>query len=153
MSKKKVIWGTVISIVLAIIVWIRIPYLFPSKNLISKNDYDYTYRQAIDIDLDSIDGSICIDNIETDEVDKLISIIDDLSFKKTREPKGRSTYDLTFIATYKGDEKSTYTEQVFSIKFHEDNVIGFQKKIQYKEKYYKIRNKEFDIKKIIEELQ
>jgi hypothetical protein len=76
-----------------------------------------------------------------------------LSFEKTRRPKGWPTYELTFIATYKGDEKITYTEKVFSIKFYEDNVIGFQKKLQYKEKYYKIQNKEFDIKKIIEELQ
>lgn len=68
-------------------------------------------------------------------------------------PNDWPTYDFTFIATYKGDEKSTYTEKVFSIKFYEDNVIGFQKKLQHKEKYYKIPNKEFDIKKIIEELQ
>lgn len=82
MNKKKIIWGSVISIVLAIIIWIGIPYLFPSKNLISKNNYEYTYRQARVIDLNSIDDSICIDNIEAGEVDKLISIIDDLSLKK-----------------------------------------------------------------------
>lgn len=80
LNKKKIIWGTVISIVLAIIVWIEIPYLFPSKNLISKNNYDYTYRQARVLDLDSVDNSICIDNTEAGEVDRLISIIDDLSF-------------------------------------------------------------------------
>ena len=36
MNKKKIIWGIVIFIFFAIIVWIDIPYIFPTNNLISK---------------------------------------------------------------------------------------------------------------------
>lgn len=153
MNKKKIILGIVISIVIAIIVWIDIPYLFPSKNLISKNNYDYTYRQVRVLDLDSLDSSTRIDNTEDGKVDKLISIIDDLSFKKARRPKDWSEYSLNFIGIYKDDEYNTYAKEVFSIRFYEDNVIGFREKPEYKEKYYKIQDKKFDIKKIIRELQ
>ena len=153
MNKKKIIWGVVIVFVLAIIVWIDIQYLFPSKNFISKNNYDYTYRQVRVQDLDSSDYSTRIDNTEDGKVDKLISIIDDLSFKKARRPKDWSDYSLNFIGTYKEDEYITYTKEVFFISFYEDNVIGFREKPEYKEKYYKIQDKEFDIRKIIEELQ
>ncbi|WP_346935717.1 hypothetical protein [Clostridium sp.] len=153
MNKKKIILGIVISIVIAIIVWIDIPYLFPSKNLISKNNYDYTYRQVNIEDFDSVDSSTWIDNTEDGKVDKLISIIDDLSFKKAKIPKDQSEYSLNFIGTYKEDEYNTYAKEVFSIRFYEDNVIGFQEKPESIGKYYKIQDKEFDIKKIIEELQ
>jgi len=152
-NKKKIILGVVIFIVLAIIVWIDIPYLFPSKNLISKNNYDYTYIQVRVLDLDSLDYSTRIDNTEDGNVDKLISIIDDLSFKKARRPKDWSEYSLNFIGTYKEDEYITYTTDVFFISFYEDNVIGFREKPVCKEKYYKIQDKGFDIKKIIEELE
>jgi len=151
-NKKKIIWGIVIFLIFAIIVWIDIPYVFPSKNLISKKNYDYTYRQVKIEDFDSIDFSAWIDNTEDGKVDKLISIIDDLSFKKTRIPKDQSEYSLNFIGTYKEDEYITYAKEVFSIRFYEDNVIGFQEKPESIGKYYKIQDKEFDIKKIIDEL-
>ncbi|WP_346917044.1 hypothetical protein [Clostridium sp.] len=153
MNKKKIIWGIVIFIIFAIIVWIDIPYLFPSKSLISKKNYDYTYRQVRVQDLDSLDYSTRIDNTEDGKVDKLISIIDDLSFKKARRPKDWSEYSLNFIGSYKEDEYTTYTKDVFSITFYDDNVIGFREQEQYKVKYYKIQDKEFDIKKILEELK
>lgn len=35
----------------------------------------------------------------------------------------------------------------------ENYVIGFKEEYTYREKYYKIQDKSFDIKKIIEELQ
>jgi len=152
-NKKKIIWGIVIFIIFAIIVWIDIPYLFPSKSLISKKNYDYTYRQVRVQDLDSLDYSTRIDNTEDGKVDKLISIIDDLSFKKARRPKDWSEYSLNFIGSYKEDEYTTYTKDVFSITFYDDNVIGFREQEQYKVKYYKIQDKEFDIKKILEELK
>ncbi len=34
MNKKKIIWGILIFIFFAIIVWIDIPYIFPTNNLI-----------------------------------------------------------------------------------------------------------------------
>lgn len=80
MNKKKIIWGIVIFLIFAIIVWIDIPYVFPSKNLISKNNYDYTYKQVSAIDLNYVEGSIWIYNTKDGDVDKLISIIDELSF-------------------------------------------------------------------------
>jgi len=152
-NKKKIIWGIVIVIIFSIIVWIDIPYVFPSKNLISKKNYDYTYKQVSAIDLDFIDDSIWIYNTKDGEVDKLISIIDELSYKKARRPRGWSNYSLNFMASYKEDKYTTYTKDVFSITFYDDNVIGFREEVQYKEKYYKIQDKEFDIKKIIGELQ
>ncbi|HAR87224.1 MAG TPA: hypothetical protein DCR69_16005, partial [Clostridium sp.] len=96
MNKKKIIWGIVIFIFFAIIVWIDIPYIFPTNNLISKNNYDYTYkqvhaydytyRQEDEIDSDLLDNSTWIDNTENGKVDKLVSIIDELSYKKARRP-------------------------------------------------------------------
>ncbi len=46
MNKKKIIWGIVILIFFATIVWIDIPYIFPTNNLMSKTNYDYTYKQV-----------------------------------------------------------------------------------------------------------
>ena len=56
------------------------------------------------------------------------------------------------MATYEEDENTSFITDVFSITFYEDNVIGFREQDQYKEKYYKIQDKKFDINKIIEEL-
>jgi hypothetical protein len=153
LNKKKILWGTVIFILLAMIVWIAVPYLFSSKNVISRNNYDYTYRQAKVLNLDNLENSISIDNAESGKVDKLISIINDLSLKKTMKPNDKANYNISFIATYKGGESSTFTQEVFSIRFYKDKVIGFQRKPQYKETYYKIQNEEFDIKKVIGKLQ
>jgi len=71
-----------------------------------------------------------------------------LSLKKTRIPKDQSEYSLNFIGTY-----ITYAKEVFSIRLYEDNVIGFKEKPESIGKYYKIQDKKFDIKKIIEELK
>jgi len=162
-NKKKIIWGIVILIFFATIVWIDIPYIFPTKNLMSKTNYDYTYKQvrAFDYtyilenetDSDLLDNFTWIDNTKDGEVDKLVRIIDELSYKKARRPKESSKYNLNFMASYDEDEYTTYTKDVFSITFYDDNVIGFQEQDQYKEKYYKILDKDFDIKKIMEELK
>ncbi len=163
MNKKKIIWRILIFIFFAIIVWIDIPYIFPTNNLISKNNYDYTYkqvnacdytyRQEDEIDSDLLDNFTWIDNTKDGEVDKLVSIIDELSYKKARRPKESSKYNLNFMASYDEDEYTTYTKDVFSITFYDDNVIGFQEQDQYKEKYYKIQDKDFDIWKIMTELK
>lgn len=153
MNKKKILWGIVIFSLLAIIVWNAVPYLFSSKNLISRNNYDYSYRQAKLLDLDNSKNSICIDNAKSGKVDKLIRVVDGLSLKKAMKPSDEFNYTLCFVATYKKGKLSTYTEEVFSIRFYKNNVIAFQTDPQYKERYYKIQNKEFDIKKIIKELQ
>lgn len=139
-------------LVLAIAVWILIPFILQSKNLISRNNFDYSYKQAAIIDYDNLDNSLHIDNGESGKVDKLISIIDRLSIKKTIKPKDFSNYSLSFIATFKEDGNSTYTKEVFSIRFYKDKVIGFKRKPQEKEIYYKFKSEEFDIKKVIEEL-
>ncbi len=163
MNKKKIIWGIVIFIFFAIIVWIDIPYIFPTNNLISKNNYDYTYkqvnaydytyRQEDEIDSDLLYNSTWIDNTEDDKVNKLVSIIDELSYKKARRPKDWSKFSLNFMASYDEDEYTTYTKDVFSITFYDDNVIGFREQDQHKEKYYKIQDKDFDIRKVMEELK
>lgn len=119
----------------------------------SKTNYDYTYILENEIDSDLLDNLTWIDNTKDGEVDKLVSIIDELSCEKARMPKDRSKYSLEFIASYDEDEYTTYTEGVFSITFYDDNVIGFQEQDQHKEKYYKIQDKDFDIKKIMEELK
>lgn len=41
---------------------------------------------------------------------------------------------------------------MFEISFYKNNVIGFKRKPQYKEIYYKIQNEDFDITKIIKDL-
>ncbi|WP_346873866.1 hypothetical protein [Clostridium sp. UBA5988] len=163
MNKKKIIWGILIFIFFAIIVWIDIPYIFPTNNLMSKNNYeytfknvyayDYTYRQEDEIDSDFLDNFIRINNNKDGEVDKLVSIIDELSYKKARRPKDWSKYSLEFVASYDEDEYTTYTKGVFYITFYDDNVIGFQEQDQHKEKYYKIQDKDFDIWKIMTELK
>jgi len=153
LSKKKIFWGIGIFIFLAIVVSITMPYLFSSKNLISKNDYDYMYKQVHVVDFDNLLNPIDIDNTETGKVDKLISVIDGLALKKAMKPNDFSNYGLSFIATYRENETSIYTKEVFYISFYKDNVIGFKKKPKYTETYYKIQNKEFDIKKVIEEFK
>ncbi len=163
MNKKKIIWGIVIFIFFAIIVWIDVPYIFPKNNLISKNNYDYTYKQVNacdyiytqedEIDSDLLDNFTWIENTKDGEVDKLVRIIDELSYKKARRPKELSKYNLNFMASYDEDEYTTYTKDVFSITFYDDNVIGFQEQDQHKEKYYKIQDKDFDIRKVMEELK
>jgi len=149
---KKIIWGISTFFILAIIVWIAIPFGFQSNNLISRNNFEYSYKKAMVRDLDNLENSI-IDNTEAGKVDKLISVIDELSLKKTWKPNDWSNYSLSFTATYKEGETSTYTKEVFFISFYKDKVIGFKRKPQEKETYYKIQNEEFDIKKVIEELQ
>jgi len=162
-NKKKIIWGIVIFIFFAIIVWIDIPYIFPTNNLMSKTNYDYTYKQVRaydytyilenEIDSDFLDNFIRIDNNKDGEVDKLVSIIDELSYKKARRPKDSSKFRLNFMASYDEDEYTTYIKDVFSITFYDDKVIGFREQDQYWEKYYKIQNKDFDIKKVMKELK
>ncbi|WP_346846846.1 hypothetical protein [uncultured Clostridium sp.] len=163
MNKKKIIWGIVILIFFATIVWIDIPYIFPTNNLMSKTNYDYTYKQVSafdytymlenEIDSDLLDNFTRIDNTKDGEVDKLVSIIDELSCKKARRPKDWYKYSIEFIASYDEDEYTTYTECVFTITFYDDNVIGFREQDQHKEKYYKIQDKNFDIRKVMEDLK
>ncbi len=163
MNKKKIIWGIVIFIFFAIIVWIDIPYIFPTNNLMSKTNNDYTYKQVRaydytyilenEIDSDFLDNFIRINNNKDGEVDKLVSIIDELSYKKARRPKDWSKYSLEFVASYDEDEYTTYTKGVFYITFYDDNVIGFREQDKYWEKYYKIQDKDFDIRKVMKELK
>lgn len=152
MSKKRTFCGIGIFIFIAIIVSITMPYLFNSKNLISKNNYDYMYKQVYVVNFDNLLNPIYIDNDKTNKVNKLISVIDGLDLKKAMQPNDFSNYGLSFIATYKENETSTYTKEVFYISFYKDNVIGFKNNSKYKETYYKVQNEKFDIKKAIEEL-
>lgn len=145
--------GIGLFIVLAISVWIYMPYIIPSKNLISRYGYDYTYTQAIVHDFDKLEYSTRIDSVEADKVEKLINVIDELPLKKTWKPSEWYYDGIFFIATYKEGESSTYTKEVFAIRFFEDNVIGFNEKPQYRVRYYKIQDEEFNINKVIEELK
>lgn len=147
MNKKKIIWYVVMLVILTVAILIGIPYIFTTTNLISKNSHNYTYEEAKIIDLEDIEESVSIKNDEG-KVDKLLKDIDELSIKKVKEPKEWSTYGISFVATYKKEEGSTYTEEVFFIRFYKDNVIGF-KKAPKKEVYYKIQDEEFNIKEVI----
>lgn len=150
MNKKKILWYLVMLIILAVVVWFGVPYIFTSTNLISKNSDNYTYEEANIVELENIEEYARIKNDEG-KVDKLLKDIDELSIKKVNKPKEWSTYGISFVATYKKEEGSTYTEEVFFIRFYKDNVIGF-KKGPKKEIYYKIQGKEFNIKEIINSL-
>lgn len=143
----------VIFIVLALIIWRDIPHIFPSQNLISRNNYGYTYRELRVFDWDFIGTSTWLDNSEAGVVDELVSILDNLSLRRCNRPKDYSEYEISFVATYKAEETTTYTAPVFSIIFYENNIIGFKEEGKYKEKYYKILDKDFNIKGIIENLQ
>lgn len=153
LSKKKIIWETVVFVVLAIILWSVMPYIFSSNNLISKNQYDYSYKQLRVFDLSGFDDSIWIDNTEAGEVEQLISKIDKLSLKKTWKPMDSSSHRITVVGAYRGNDGPAYTEPVFSITFYEDNVISFNEEPNYREKFYQVQDKEFDIKGVIEEIQ
>lgn len=147
MNKKKKLWYLVILTILAMVVWLGVPYIFTSTNLISKNSHNYTYEEARIVDFENIEGYARIKNDEG-KVDKLLKDIDELSIKKVSKPKEWSTYGISYVATYKKEEGSTYTEEVFFIRFYKDNVIGF-KKGPKKEIYYKIQGEEFNIKEVI----
>lgn len=131
---------------------IVVPYIFSSSNLISKNNYNCEYVEAEVYDLNNAGDLATIKNTESGNVDKLIKVIDELSIKKTTKPKERTTSYISFVATYKGDDNIVYTEDIFEISLYKNNVIGFKRKPQYKEIYYKIQNEDFNITKIIKEL-
>lgn len=128
------------------------PYIFSSNNLISKNNYNCEYVEATLYYSYNERNSTIIKNNESAKVDKLIKVIDELSIKKTTKPKERTYSCISFVTTYKGDDNIIYTQDMFEISFYKNNVIGFKRKPQYKERYYKIQNEDFDITKVIKEL-
>lgn len=151
MSKKRVIWVIGIIIIITIVLVIANPYIFKSNNLISKNKYDYEYVQLETLDLEG--GLDWLDDTDVGPIDKLVHIIDDLSVKKAIKSSNKFKYSITFIATYEEDKKIQYTKPVFTLNFYDNNVIGFKKEPGYREQYYKVQNKEFNIKEVMEQLQ
>ena len=153
MKKKKIILTIFVFIILISVAIIARPYIFSSRKLISRNNYNYNYIRATALDLDSINNFIEIDNTQNSNVDALMNLIDDLSVKRTLKPKSIYDYMITFTASYSENDRSTYTKDVFTLEFYKNNVIGFYENSNYREQYFKIEDKEFDIEKIIENLQ
>lgn len=153
MKKKKIVLTILVFTILISVPIIARPYIFSSTKLISRNNYNYNYISATILDLDSINKFIEIDNTQNNNVDELINLVDNWSVRRTLKPKSIYNYTIGFTATYSENDRSTYTKHVFTLKFYENNVIGFYEDSNYKERYFKVEDKEFDIEKIIETLQ
>lgn len=100
-------------IIFVLAIYIIIPYVFSSRNLISKNYDNCTYEEICILDSNSTEYSVKIKNNKEGKVDKLVKLIDGLTIKKTWKPKDLSTYGISFVATYKKEEGNTCTEEVF----------------------------------------
>ncbi|MDU1411882.1 MAG: hypothetical protein E6929_03625 [Clostridium sp.] len=153
MKKKKIVLTIFVFTILISVAIVARPYIFSSTKLISRNNYNYNYIRATALDWDSINNFIELDNTQNSNVDALINLIDNLSVRRTLKPKSIYNYTVTFTATYSENDSSTYTQPVFTLQFYSNNVIGFYEKSNYKKQYFKIEDKEFDIEKIIENLQ
>lgn len=150
MNKNKIIWGIILTAVIIVIVWIDLPYIFSSENLISKNNYSCTYVEAKVINFEN-GKNTKVEN-KAGEVDKIVEALDKLTVKKTRMPEEFYRYFVTFTATEKITESETKTDTVFTIYFYDDGVIGFQEKLNQRIKYYKIKKDPKEVENLIEDL-
>lgn len=152
--KKKVIWGIVIVLIFGIIAWIDLPYLIPTKNLISSQPIDYTYEKITFYNWEYRQfESLNVQDEET--MKRIIDKIDTLELRKRRDFNYGSE-EITFTARY-SKNNMTYVEQVFSISFQNvegKNYLTFDRRGDtYKTYSYKILNKDFELEKFIEELK
>ena len=150
MNQNKIIWGIIFTAVIIVIVWIDLPYIFSSENLISKNNYSCTYVEANVINFET-GKNTKVEN-KAGNVDKIVEALDNLKVKKTRMPKEINRYFVTFTEAEKKTESETKTDTVFTVYFYDDGVIGFQDKLNQRIKYYKIKKDPKEVENLIEEL-
>lgn len=160
--KKKIVWGIVIIVALGFIIWMDLPYLIKTSNIISNQKVEYTYKKILIIDESLIDDYDDFENLDymksiVDEM-KIKSIIDKVDKLQLRRTKRRGNRDkhISFTASYSPEEKVTYTEGVFSIYFEVsdkgDNILVFDPAMD-RAKYYKILDKDFDLETFFKELK
>lgn len=160
--KKKIVWGIVIIMALGFIIWMDLPYLIKTSNIISNQKVEYTYRDILIVDYSLIDDYGDFENLDymksiVDEM-KIKSIIDKVDKLQLRRTKRRGSRDkhISFTASYSPEEKVTYTESVFSIYFEVsdkgDNILVFDP-ARDRAKYYKILDKDFDLETFFKELK
>lgn len=159
--KKKIIWGIVIIGVLSFIIWMDLPYLIKTSNIISNQKVEYTYKKVLIIDESLIDYDD-FENLEymksiVDEIEikSIIDKVDKLQLRRTKR-RGNGDKHISFTASYSPKERVTYTEGVFSIYFEVsdkgDNILVFNP-TRYRAKYYKILDKDFHIESFFKELR
>lgn len=160
--KKKIIRGIVIIVILSFIIWMDLPYLIKTSNIISNQKMDYTYKNILIIDESLIDDYDDFENLEymksiVDEmkIKSIIDKVDNLQLRRTKLRGNRDKY-ISFTASYSPKERVTYTEDVFSIYFEisdkGDNILVFTP-ARHRTKYYKILDKDFDLDVFFKELR
>lgn len=89
------------------------------------------------------------------EIKSIINKIDSMELRRTKK-RGNGDKHLSFVASYSPQERVTYTDTAFSIYFEVsdkgDNILIFAPKM-YREKYYKILDKDFDIEAFFKEIR
>ncbi|MEG2290467.1 MAG: hypothetical protein RR891_09405 [Clostridium sp.] len=152
MKGKKLAFSIFIVLGFSLMLWAVMPFIITSKNLITKNFADCAYIKLNVCDSESIGNVKYIQNTNKEDIGKLINAIDDLSYKRISKTEKANKYMLSFTGTYEEKEEVTITKNIFIINFYEDNIIGLQKTDGSKSIFYKILDKDFDIKKLIESL-
>ncbi|MEG0306672.1 MAG: hypothetical protein RR636_01930 [Clostridium sp.] len=152
MKSKKLAFSIFIVLGLSLMLWAVMPFIITSKNLIAKNFDDCSYIKLNVCDSESIGNVKYIQNTNKEDIGKLINAIDDLSYKRISKTEEANKYMLSFTGTYEEKEEVTITKNIFIINFYADNIIGLQKTDGSKSIFYKILDKDFDIKKLIESL-
>lgn len=152
MKKKNKILSIVMFLVLGVLILYIKPFVITSNNLITDNVQECIYREAKLIKYKKPEEVITIKNSEGERVDKLINIIDNLKVKRISAPKGSPIYLLDFTGTYKDKEGRSITETIEWIECYKENIIGFYKNYNSTPVFYKIQDKDFNMKKCIEEI-
>ena len=152
--KKKIIWGIVIVAFFGVITWFDLPYLVPTKNLISNQDIDYTYERISFMNWANYDAQ----NLEIHDEKQMKNIIDKLDNLKLRRTKefNIGEYEISFLASYKNSQNMTMVEEVFTINFSkvdDDNILRIDRHGNFKGHAYKILDKDFHIESFIKELK
>lgn len=53
--KRKIIWGTIITVVLGFIIWRDLPYIIKTRNIIFNQEIEYLYQGIYITDFSLID--------------------------------------------------------------------------------------------------
>lgn len=152
--KKKIIWGIVIVVFIGIVAWFDLPYLVPTKNLISNQDIDYTYERISFKNWTNYDTQY-LEVRDEKQMKNIIGKLDDLKLRRTRE-FNIGEYELSFLGSYKNSQNMTMVEEVFTINFSkvdDDNILRIDRHGNFKGYSYKILDKDFDIESFIKELK
>lgn len=152
MRKKKLILSATIILLLGLFLWAMLPFICPSQNLITKNCDDYICCELTLIDREKINEPIIVRQAQANIVTKIISILDDLSYKRTKVTLDTPLYRLELLGNLNEKTDVTIPKSVIIINFYEDNIIELYKSDQYKSIFYKILDEDFDIKESLEDL-